>query len=146
MTSADIAAWTQLAVLATSAITIGGAMLARFAVGSHNDRLARIAGFASSVGAEINETLVSLPPGADVATIRQALVAKAVAEGTTKYGDSIKAVGLSPDALATQINRAVAALPPPTLTVAPAPVKPPVSGTATGSDGSVTTVTSAAPA
>ena len=73
----------------------------------HDSALARLVGLASRLAAEAGSVLRSLPPQADAAALKQALIARGVDEAKREFAASIGVVGASDAKLAQIISREI---------------------------------------
>lgn len=121
----------ELVLLVCTLLPVGLAALKRLAVANHNDYWGRILGAGERLASEIAEVLLTLPVGADVAAVRQALIAKAVGELQTEFDTSIAKTGATADRLAVTIDRMVSGRIVPNLAQAATKLVPALSPTET---------------
>jgi hypothetical protein len=90
----------NIGMIALSAVVLGAGIINRQAVANHNDRLARLTSAAGNVAGVIREQLNALPAGADVATVRNALIASAVPALTTEFATTLAKIDGTPEKVA----------------------------------------------
>ena len=96
-----------LIIIAASLLASALTRWATYLQDHHDSSMARIVGFGGRIAAEISAVLRDLPPGADVAVVRQSLIAAGVAEARGEFAPEIKVVGGTDAKIAGIISREV---------------------------------------
>lgn len=103
----------QTAALVVS--SLAAVLLARLSVyvqeRTHNERLSRLVAGAGRVAGSIHTTLEALPPGADVAAVREAAISAGVQAVVSRYPDVVQKLDVKPDSVANMISAGLARLP-----------------------------------
>lgn len=94
---------------------------------SKNERMARVADIAGRIAGEIHDKVAALPPGSNLAAVKQAAISTGVEDLRTRAGETIVALGGASDETLTgivrgEVGKLAAASPPPVLVPVPADI------------------------
>lgn len=94
---------------------------------SKNERMARVADIAGRIAGEIHDKVAALPPGSNLAAVKQAAISTGVEDLRTRAGETIVALGGASDETLTgivrgEVGKLAAASPPPILVPVPADI------------------------
>lgn len=101
---------------------------------SKNERMARVADIAGRIAGEIHDKVAALPPGSNLAAVKQAAISTGVEDLRTRAGETIIALGGASDETLTgivrgEVGKLAAASPPPVLVPVPADIAITTTGT-----------------